>query len=92
MKTSLDTFYELGTKAELSFQLFKPGKIDFHEEYEITPIEISVAGSYAGLRGYIQEIKQLQGLVILDNLSIQTKVDDVLEMRARVNIYRANSK
>ena len=92
LEAIVGTIYELGAKADLQFELFKPGKMDFHTNLQVVPVEISVIGSYAGLRSYIQDINRLPGLVILNSLFIKTRVDGVLEMRTLVNIFRANAE
>ena len=86
----IDTIYELGAKADLRFELFKPERPDFDTNLHVVPVEISVTGSYAGLLSYIEDINRLPGLAILKSLFIKTRIDGALQMRALVIIFRAN--
>lgn len=73
MAALLSDINNAGTGRGLSFELFKPSKVDVKEYYAEQPIELRVNGSYHDLGAFAGDLAGMARIVTLNNVSLDTK-------------------
>jgi type IV pilus assembly protein PilO len=76
MAALLSDINNAGTGRGLSFELFKPSKVDVKEYYAEQPIELRVNGSYHDLGAFAGDLAGMARIVTLNNISLETKTKD----------------
>jgi type IV pilus assembly protein PilO len=73
MAALLSDINNAGTGRGLSFELFKPSRVDVKEYYAEQPIELRVNGSYHDLGSFAGDLAGMARIVTLNNISLETK-------------------
>lgn len=76
MAALLSDINNAGTGRGLSFELFKPSKVDVKEYYAEQPIELRVNGSYHDLGAFAGDLAGMARIVTLNNVSLEVKTKD----------------
>lgn len=76
MAALLSDINQAGTGRGLTFDLFKPNRVDVKEYYAEQPIELRVTGSYHDLGAFAGDLSAMARIVTLNNISLDTKSKD----------------
>ncbi len=76
MAALLSDINQAGTGRGLTFDLFKPRRVDVKEYYAEQPIELRVTGSYHDLGAFAGELAAMARIVTLNNIALDTKTKD----------------
>lgn len=76
MAALLSDINQAGTGRGLTFDLFKPNRVDVKEYYAEQPIELRVTGSYHDLGAFAGDLAAMARIVTLNNISLDTKTKD----------------
>ncbi|XLZ68184.1 type 4a pilus biogenesis protein PilO [Massilia sp. SR12] len=82
MAALLSDINQAGTGRGLTFDLFKPSRVDVKEYYAEQPIELRVSGSYHDLGAFAGDLAAMARIVTLNNISLDTKTKDGKEAGA----------
>ncbi|WP_028101621.1 type 4a pilus biogenesis protein PilO [Pseudoduganella violaceinigra] len=82
MAALLSDINNAGTGRGLSFELFKPSRVDVKEYYAEQPIELRVNGSYHDLGAFAGDLAGMARIVTLNNISLETKSKDAKDAAA----------
>lgn len=95
MAALLSDINNAGTGRGLSFELFKPNRVDVKEYYAEQPIELRVNGSYHDLGAFAGDLAGMARIVTLNNISLDTKGRDnkdlpggMLQLNATAKTFR----
>lgn len=95
MAALLSDINNAGTGRGLSFELFKPNRVDVKEYYAEQPIELRVNGSYHDLGSFAGDLAGMARIVTLNNISLDVKGRDgkdlapgVLQLNATAKTFR----
>jgi type IV pilus assembly protein PilO len=96
MAALLSDINNAGTGRGLSFELFKPSRVDVKEYYAEQPIELRVNGSYHDLGAFAGDLAGMARIVTLNNISLDTKPKEsgkelppgVLQLNATAKTFR----
>lgn len=95
MAALLSDINQAGTGRGLTFDLFKPDKVDVKEYYAEQPIDIRVTGSYHDLGAFAGDMAGMARIVTLNNVSLSTIGKDgkelpggALQLDARAKTFR----
>lgn len=80
MAALLSDINNAGTGRGLSFELFKPSKVDVKDYYAEQPIELRVNGSYHDLGAFAGDLAGMARIVTLNNISLETKAREGREL------------
>lgn len=80
MAALLSDINQAGTGRGLTFDLFKPNRVDVKEYYAEQPIELRVTGSYHDLGAFAGDLAGMARIVTLNNISLDTKAKDGKEL------------
>ncbi|MCE3264133.1 MAG: pilus assembly protein PilO [Pseudoduganella sp.] len=73
MAALLSDINQAGTGRGLTFDLFKPNRVDVKEYYAEQPIELRVTGSYHDLGAFAGDLAGMARIVTLNNISLDTR-------------------
>ncbi|WP_374581204.1 type 4a pilus biogenesis protein PilO [Pseudoduganella sp.] len=76
MAALLSDINQAGTGRGLTFDLFKPNRVDVKEYYAEQPIELRVSGSYHDLGAFAGDLAGMARIVTLNNIALDTKGKD----------------
>lgn len=76
MAALLSDINQAGTGRGLTFDLFKPSRVDVKEYYAEQPIELRVTGSYHDLGAFAGDLAAMARIVTLNNISLDSKTKD----------------
>ena len=79
---------QAGLERGLTFELFKPGQEVVRDYYAELPIEIKVTGRYNDIGAFAADMANLPRIVTLNNISVITGKDGVLQMDAVAKTFR----
>jgi type IV pilus assembly protein PilO len=95
MAALLSDINNAGTGRGLSFELFKPNRVDVKEYYAEQPIELRVNGSYHDLGAFAGDLAGMARIVTLNNISLDIKSRDnkdlppgTLQLNATAKTFR----
>lgn len=92
MAALLSDINNAGTGRGLSFELFKPNRVDVKEYYAEQPIELRVNGSYHDLGAFAGDLAGMARIVTLNNISLDTRGRDNKELPAGTLQLNATAK
>lgn len=92
MAALLSDINNAGTGRGLSFELFKPSRVDVKEYYAEQPIELRVNGGYHDLGAFASDLAGMARIVTLNNISLEAKSRDGKEMPAGTLQLNATAK
>jgi type IV pilus assembly protein PilO len=92
MAALLSDINNAGTGRGLTFELFKPSRVDVKEYYAEQPIELRVNGSYHDLGAFAGDLAGMARIVTLNNLSLDTRPKEGKELPAGVLQLNAIAK
>ncbi len=92
MAALLSDINNAGTGRGLSFELFKPNRVDVKEYYAEQPIELRVNGSYHDLGSFAGDLASMARIVTLNNISLETKGRDGRDLPAGTLQLNATAK
>jgi len=92
MAALLSDINNAGTGRGLSFELFKPNRVDVKEYYAEQPIELRVNGSYHDLGSFAGDLAGMARIVTLNNISLETRSRDGKELAAGTLQLNATAK
>lgn len=73
MAALLSDINNAGIGRGLSFELFKPNRVDVKEYYAEQPIELRVNGNYHELGAFAGDLASMARIVTLNNISLEAK-------------------
>lgn len=73
MAALLSDINNAGTGRGLTFELFKPNRVDVKDYYAEQPIELRVNGSYHDLGAFAGDLAGMARIVTLNNISLDNK-------------------
>ena len=88
MARLLSDINQAGVGRGLQFELFKPGQEVVRDYYAELPIEIKVTGRYNDIGAFAADMANLPRIVTLNNISVITGKDGVLQMDAVAKTFR----
>jgi len=95
MAALLSDINNAGTGRGLSFELFKPNRVEVKDYYAEQPIELRVNGSYHDLGAFAGDLAGMARIVTLNNLSLDIKPREgrdlppgVLQLNATAKTFR----
>lgn len=94
-KTSpIDAITQLGNEEKLKFVFFKPKPVENYHDYEITPMDVSLYGTFDGLIRFMQKLNKADTTIIISNFVIMRRGDDPNDiiMNATLKIYNGLSE
>jgi type IV pilus assembly protein PilO len=92
MAALLSDINNAGTGRGLSFELFKPSRVDVKEYYAEQPIELRVNGNYHDLGSFAGDLAGMARIVTLNNISLETRGRDGKELPAGTLQLNATAK
>jgi type IV pilus assembly protein PilO len=92
MAALLSDINNAGTGRGLSFELFKPSRVDVKEYYAEQPIELRVNGGYHDLGAFASDLAGMARIVTLNNISLEAKSRDGKELPAGTLQLNATAK
>ena len=92
MAALLSDINNAGTGRGLSFELFKPSRVDVKEYYAEQPIELRVNGAYHDLGSFASDLAGMTRIVTLNNISLEAKSRDGKDMAAGTLQLNATAK
>lgn len=92
MAALLSDINQAGTGRGLTFDLFKPNRVDVKEYYAEQPIELRVTGSYHDLGAFAGDLAGMARIVTLNNISLDTKSRDGKELGGGMLQLNATAK
>jgi type IV pilus assembly protein PilO len=87
MASLLSDINQAGAGRSLSFDSFKPGKVDVKDYYAEQPIEIQVTGTYHDVGAFAGDMAAMPRIVTLNNMGLVNK-DGVLTLNATAKTFR----
>jgi len=95
MAALLSDINNAGTGRGLSFELFKPSRVDVKEYYAEQPIELRINGSYHDLGAFAGDLAGMARIVTLNNIALETTGRDgkplpsgTLQLNATAKTFR----
>lgn len=88
MDALLSDINHAGVGRGLQFEAFVPGQAVVKDYYAELPIDIKVAGSYHDIGAFTGDIANLNRIVTLNNLNLQTTKDGTLTLDAVAKTFR----
>ena len=95
MAALLSDINNAGTGRGLSFELFKPSRVDVKEYYAEQPIELRINGSYHDLGAFAGDLAGMARIVTLNNIALETNGRDgkplppgTLQLNATAKTFR----
>lgn len=82
MAALLSDINNAGTGRGLTFELFKPNRVDVKDYYAEQPIELRVNGSYHDLGAFAGDLAGMARIVTLNNISLDVKPKEGKELPA----------
>jgi len=82
MAALLSDINNAGTGRGLTFELFKPSRVDVKDYYAEQPIELRVNGSYHDLGAFAGDLAGMARIVTLNNISLDIKPKEAKELPA----------
>ncbi|SFG16434.1 type IV pilus assembly protein PilO [Duganella sp. CF458] len=76
MAALLSDINNAGTGRGLTFELFKPNRVDVKDYYAEQPIELRVNGSYHDLGAFAGDLAGMARIVTLNNVSLDVKAKE----------------
>jgi len=92
MAALLSDINNAGTGRGLTFELFKPSRVEVKDYYAEQPIELRVNGSYHDLGAFAGDLAGMARIVTLNNLSLDIKPKEGKELPAGVLQLNATAK
>lgn len=92
MAALLSDINNAGTGRGLTFELFKPNRVDVKDYYAEQPIELRVNGSYHDLGAFAADLAGMARIVTLNNISLDTKPKEGKELPAGMLQLNATAK
>jgi type IV pilus assembly protein PilO len=89
MASLLSDINQAGAGRSLSFDSFKPGKVDVKDYYAEQPIEIRVTGSYHDVGAFAGDMASMPRIVTLNNMKLEAGKDNsTLTLEAVAKTFR----
>jgi type IV pilus assembly protein PilO len=82
MAALLSDINNAGTGRGLTFELFKPSRVDVKDYYAEQPIELRVTGSYHDLGSFAGDLAGMARIVTLNNVSLDVKAKEGKDLAA----------
>lgn len=92
MAALLSDINNAGTGRGLTFELFKPSRVDVKDYYAEQPIELRVNGSYHDLGAFAGDLAGMARIVTLNNISLDIKPKEGKELPAGMLQLNATAK
>jgi type IV pilus assembly protein PilO len=92
MAALLSDINQAGTGRGLTFDLFKPNRVDVKEYYAEQPIELRVTGSYHDLGAFAGDLAGMARIVTLNNISLDTRSREGKELGGGLLQLNATAK
>jgi type IV pilus assembly protein PilO len=92
MAALLSDINNAGTGRGLTFELFKPSRVDVKDYYAEQPIELRVNGSYHDLGAFAGDLAGMARIVTLNNISLDIKAKEGKDLPAGTLQLNATAK
>lgn len=90
----IDAITQLGNEEKLKFAFFKPKPIERYQNYQITPMDISLYGGFDGLIRFLEKLNKADSTIIINDFVILRRGEDPNDiiMNATLKIYNGVSQ
>ena len=90
----IDAITQLGNEEKLKFVFFKPKPVERRSDYQITPMDVSLYGSFDGVIRFMQKLNKADSTIIITDFAIMRRGEDANDiiMNATLKIYNGISE